>query len=577
MSEDITEEALLARLMGSFRFCLIYVWGVLGLPSPTKRQLEMADYLQYGPKRAILMAFRGIGKSWITSLFVVWSLWRNLDERIMIASASGSRADEFSRFTRKLISEIPIFKELEPREDQQDTVVAFTVAGSSPSHSPSVKSVGITGQITGSRATIIIADDVEILRNSATVEQRENLLGLVGEFDNIIVPEAPGIVPRIIFLGTPQTVDSIYNVKAEQGFSIRIWPGRFPDKENIHKYKGRLAPSILKELEDNPALTGTVTDPERFTEQDMIERELSIGLSAYLLQYMLDTSMSDANKYPLKLRDLIVYPCDTTKAPDMLIWGGSQAHALTEYPSAGIGTDRASKPSFVSNTWMPYEMILMTLDPKGTGEDDIGYSVTALLNGKIFLLDGGGFPGSYDDATFTRLYQILKTWKVNHLLIEDNFGDGMYSNLFKSFLDNHNYEVGMESIKHKTQKEARIISALEPLMNQHRLVVNEAVLASDAITLKERPNYSLFWQLTHITKARGCLRHDDALDALAMAARYWAEMLGDDPEKITNAKREQAFIDEWVKMQAGLSVSHGDKQAGKQIAETFHGLLMKKI
>ena len=51
----------------------------------------------------------------------------------------------------------------------------------SPHQAPSVKSVGITGQLTGSRADLMILDDVEVPGNSMTELMREKLLQLCTE------------------------------------------------------------------------------------------------------------------------------------------------------------------------------------------------------------------------------------------------------------------------------------------------------------------------------------------------------------------------------------------------------------
>ena len=56
---------------------------------------------------------------------------------------------------------------------------------------------------------------------------------------------------------------------------------------------------------DNP-LSWTPTDPDRFDSSDLLEREASMGRSNFMLQFMLDTSLSDAEKFPLKMADLVV-------------------------------------------------------------------------------------------------------------------------------------------------------------------------------------------------------------------------------------------------------------------------------
>ena len=83
-------------LQQDFKLFLQALWTQLDLPSPTRAQYAIADYLQHGPKRLQIQAFRGIGKSWITGAFVLWTLFNNPEKKIMIISASKERADNMS-------------------------------------------------------------------------------------------------------------------------------------------------------------------------------------------------------------------------------------------------------------------------------------------------------------------------------------------------------------------------------------------------------------------------------------------------------------------------------------------------
>jgi hypothetical protein len=199
-------------LKSDFRNFLFVVWKHLNLPDPTPIQYDIASWLQHGPKRAIIEAFRGIGKSWITSAYVCWLLLRDPNHKILVVSASKIRSDDFTTFTLRLINELPCLQHLRPRGDQRNSKISFDVGPSQASHSPSVKSVGITGQLAGSRADTIIADDIEVPNNSATQAMQDKLSELVKEFDAILKPGG-----RIIYLGTPQTEQSLYNKLPDRG------------------------------------------------------------------------------------------------------------------------------------------------------------------------------------------------------------------------------------------------------------------------------------------------------------------------------------------------------------------------
>ena len=98
----------LPEKLQDFRYFLIVTWRHLNLPDPTPVQLDIAEYLQYGARRKIIQGFRGVGKSWITSTYVVWRLRMNPQLKFLVVSASKDRADNFTTFTMRLINELSL-------------------------------------------------------------------------------------------------------------------------------------------------------------------------------------------------------------------------------------------------------------------------------------------------------------------------------------------------------------------------------------------------------------------------------------------------------------------------------------
>ena len=185
------------KIKSDFKAFLTLTWQELELPRPTRAQLCIADYLQNGPKRLQISAFRGVGKSWITAAFVLWTLYNDPDKKIMVVSASKERADNFSIFCQKLILDIAWLNHLGPKDaDQRWSRISFDVGPAKPHQAPSVKSVGVQGQMTGSRSDLLVFDDVEVPNNSATDMQREKLLQLVTESESILTPKDDS---RILF------------------------------------------------------------------------------------------------------------------------------------------------------------------------------------------------------------------------------------------------------------------------------------------------------------------------------------------------------------------------------------------
>jgi len=524
-----------AEIKGSFKVFLGYIWTHLRLPPPTPIQNDIADYLQYGSKRIIIEAFRGVGKSYITSAFVVWNLLRDPDMKIMVVSASKERSDSFSQFTKRLISEVPWLKFLTATQNQRNSMISFDVAPAMNDHSPSVKSVGITGQLTGSRADLIIADDIEVLNNSATQTAREKLLNLITEFDAILKPLPSS---RIIYLGTPQTMESIYNILPTRGYRPRIWPALFPTPEEEDQYEGKLAPYVSELLRNGTGTSGNTTDPARFNMADLEERRLSYGKAGFALQFMLNTALSDAEKFPLKLSDLIVMDIDKERGHPEISWMRSRELEIQDLPNVGLTGDRFYVPAWKHKDMIPFTGTVMAIDPSGRGKDETAYAVLKMLNGHLYLVDCGGIGGGYEDKAMREIVRLSKMYDVNEIVIESNFGDGMFGKLLEPHLGRSGRPVTLSEVRQTSMKEARIIDTLEPVMMQHRLIVDRKLVEKDLETAKS-VDYSLFYQMTRICNERGALSHDDRLDALAMAVAYWVEQMNTRSEELERDRQSE--------------------------------------
>lgn len=525
------------RQLKDFRNFLYLVWKQLNLPEPTRIQYEIADYMQHGDKRAVIQGFRGVGKSWICSAYVVHQLLLDPSKNILVVSASKTRADDFSTFTLRLIHEMPLLKHLIPQDKQRFSKISFDVGPAPASHAPSVKSLGITSQLTGSRADIIVADDVEVPNNSATQMMRDKLGEQVKEFDAIIKPLDDA---KVIFLGTPQCEDTIYRQLTERGYQTRVWPAQYvtPD-QNMKRYDGHIAECCI-----NIDNKGKSTEPLRFSDVDLAERKVSYGSAGYALQFMLDSNLSDVEKYPLKISDLIVMSLDTELAPERLVWAKDPDLEWDgSIPNVGMTGDRFYRPMKTLGKHIEYTGTVMSIDPSGRGKDETGYAVVKMLNGYLYVTAAGGVQGGYSEETLKFLSMTAKEHKVNEIVVESNFGDGMFVELLKPVLRKV-HACTIEEVRHSTQKEKRIIDTLEPVMTGHKLVVDPKVIQNDYETSQVYPKdhalkYQLIYQLTRITRDRGAVTHDDRLDALSMAVGYWSQQMAQDAsERILERKDE---------------------------------------
>ena len=531
----------LKLLQQDFKMFLQALWGQLDLPPPTRAQYAIADYLQHGPKRLQIQAFRGVGKSWITGAFVLWTLFNDSERKIMIISASKERADNMSIFLQKLIIETPWLSQLQPKsDDSRWSRISFDV-NCSPHQAPSVKSVGITGQLTGSRADLMILDDVEVPGNSMTELMREKLLQLCTEAEAILTPKDDS---RIMYLGTPQTTFTIYRKLAERNYRPFVWPARYPRSSNITQYEGLLAPEIQADMDEG--VDEWAPTDSRFTDEDLLEREASMGRSNYMLQFQLDTSLSDAEKFPLKMADLIVTSVNPKSAPQNIIWCSDPANVIKDAPTVGLPGDYFYSPMQMQGDWGEYSETICSVDPSGRGTDETAVCYLSQKNGLIYLHEVRAYRDGYSDNTLLDILRGCKKFGVTSIVIETNFGDGIVSELFKKHLIQTKQNVHIEEVRANVRKEDRIIDSLEPVLNQHRLIVDRGVIDWDyksnrEAAPEERLLYMLFYQMSRMCRQKGAVKHDDRLDCLAQGVKYFTDALHISAQEEIKRRRQLEF------------------------------------
>nr|DAL43827.1 MAG TPA_asm: Terminase [Bacteriophage sp.] len=542
-----TEEQI-AKAKEDFRVFIYMVWKMISLPDPTPIQYDIAHTLQNLPNdRFIIEGFRGVAKSFITCAYAVWTLWRDPQKKVEIVSASKDRADANAIFIKRIIYTLPFLAHLKARPDQRDQQNLFDVGPAVPDISPSIKSVGISGQLTGSRADLLIADDVEVANNSGTQTQRDKLNEAVKEFDAIIKPKG-----QIVYLGTPQNEMSLYNELQQRGYRCRIWTVLYPESLSEREFYGdRLAKIIADKYDENPDLyAGKPTDPRRFDEEEIYKRRLSYGKAGFALQFMLNTNLSDQEKYPLKVQDLMIANLSLDEANLKWYWSNDRQLRINDLPCVALKGDYFYEPQGRSSEVYEYTGTVMAVDPSGRGKDETSYAVVKYLNGYLFVLEVGGTREGYSDSTLRQLANKAKIYGVNEIVVEGNFGDGMFSQLFKPVL-NDIHPCSVTEVKNYAQKEARIIDTLEPVMMRHKLIIHKQVIIDDYQVYENAPAYSLIYQMTRLSRDRGALAHDDRLDALCMAVAYWLAVMDRD-EEIGMQEQIEAKLEQWLDPDKGI-------------------------
>lgn len=529
------------------------ITGLLGFTC-SELQLDIAEFLEHGPKYRMIQAQRGQAKTTITACYAVWRLIHNPSTRVLIISAGGDMATEVAGWIIQIIKGMEELECMRPGDDDRSSVKAFDVHRElkGPEKSPSVACIGITASMQGRRADLLIADDVESSKNSMTETQRERLRHLTRDFTSICR------TGDIVYLGTPQTVDSVYNSLASRGYTIRIWPGRYPTVEEEKNYGPWLAPSIRTKMELEPDLRigggptgerGQPTDPVLMGEDDLTDKEIDQGAAYFTLQYMLSTKLLDADRFPLKSENIVFMRVPARSVPIIINFSQSEANRVIMPNDWPIEEDYYRAESF-GDEFADFIETHMFVDPAGGGQngDETAYAVTRFAAGSVFLVDAGGVPGGLDEASLDALTAIADKWKPHQIDVEKNFGNGALASVWMpKLLKKH--KCSIEEPWSSGQKELRIIDTLEPIIGANRLIIDERLLQADLAStekypVEKRSSYSLFYQLSRITRDRGALLHDDRLEAVAGSCGHWTDHLRQDKHKAVTKAR----ADNWRQM-----------------------------
>lgn len=529
---------------------------------PSEMQMDIAWSLQHSPQYYMIQSQRGEAKTTITGAYAVWCLIHNVKHRILIVSADSGFASDIMLWCTQIIEMMPILAPLaanptgQCRRNSEKYDINMLLKGAGKD--PSIRCLGVFAGLPGKRADLLIADDIESNKNSRTEAMRQILLETTKEFSKI---NSNG---RIVFLGTPQSMDSVYNSLPSRGYTIEIWPGRIPTDEECQNYGVFLSPFVKSLYDKHPdkrtgyGLDGTrgyPTDTVMMNEEQLCRKELD-GKANFNLHYMLDTTLTDKDKYPLKPENLIFYSLDPAKAPIDFVWSNAQQLCMPAV-SGQVPKHKYYWPAWASPDHMEYQQRLVAFDPAGGGQngDETGYAVVFALAGRLFLMEIGGIPGGAEDSRLSAAVAIMRKWKVHSAICEKNFGHGMYTMALQKKVLEENaaakengkpediVNAGVMEVYNTGQKERRIIDSLEPIISGHLLVVNTSCISEDISAVQkygaaDRTCYMFMHQLAKISLEKGSLIHEDRLDALSIAARELMQHI-----KVV-AKEEQQKLEE---------------------------------
>jgi hypothetical protein len=503
---------------------------------PTEQQLDIANYISKGPFYLMVQAQRGEAKTTITGCFAVYQLIHQPRTRVLIVSAGTPLAKEISTWCIQIINGMEVLECLRvdtSHDGARNSVEAYDVHHTlkGPDKSPSIACVGITSNLQGRRADLLIADDIESTKNSKTALMREQLQHLTKDFTSI---NQKG---RIIYLGTPQSTESVYNDLPARGFSVRIWPGRYPTEEEEQNYGEHLAPLIKTAMVADPSLRegggplgdrGKPTDPGMMSEVQLTKKEVDQGKPYFNLQHMLDTALTDADRYPLRLSDFLFYSFNNEDAPEKFSWAADPTYQINHAVGSPVKTVPIYRPAKTSETFLPWTYKVLAVDPAGGGQNGDETGVAVCYGNSCGWIAGmyvGGVPGGTTQGKLDQIINLAIKWECHDIIVEKNYGGDAWPNAITRTAFDKEWPVTVEQVWSAGQKELRIIDTLEPLLGAHKLVINTDVLNQDVHLAQKYPQekravYQFMHQAKHITRERGALEHEDRLEAFSMAVKY---------------------------------------------------------
>ena len=539
--------------------------------TPTWMQYDIANYVVHGPLWSMVQAQRGQAKTTIAGCYAVWCLIHDPTTRVLIVSAGTAMAKQISTWCIQILNGMPELEIMRcdkshpgARASVEAYDIHYMLKGADKS--PSIACLGITSNMQGYRADLLIPDDVESSKNALTQLMREQLLHKTKDFSSI---NSQG---KILYLGTPQSIDSVYNGLPSRDFDIRIWPGRYPSVQAEREvYGGMLAPSLVSKLKEDPNLrtgggpsgeSGQCTDPGMMDESTLTKKQVDQGKAYFNLQFMLNTALMDMDKYPLKLRDLMFYDFDLEQCPGKFWWSNDMTRRIQMEAGSPIMKELLYYAHKAHEEYFPYSTRVLSIDPAGGGQngDETGLAILYECNGYILVQYVTGAPGGTSPEALHDILKIAEKYKCNEMIIEKNFGFGAYTEAMRAASMMYRpagndeseppkgYKCDIQEVYATGQKELRIIDVMEPLMGAHKLVFSKDIIRHDIESTQKygsglRASYQLLFQMAKITRERGALIHDDRLDALAQGIQHLVDKIAVSVDRQLQKKKEQKLKD----------------------------------
>ena len=430
--------------------------------------LKMARWLELSwqkkDTRLLLMAFRSAGKSTITGIFAAWLLYRQADLRILVLAADFALAKKMVRNVKRIIERHPLTEKLKPEAADQWAADRFTIKRMLELRDPSMLAKGITANITGSRADIIICDDVEVPNTCDTAEKREELRTRLGEMEYVLVPGGTQL-----YVGTPHNYYTIYaeNPRTEIGEAQVFLDG----------FK-RLKIPVLDEQGESAWI-------ERYSEADIARMKRAAGPNKFASQMMLRPVNIAEGRLNPKLLKTYDWPLVYQKELQTLFLGEIKLVSVSAFWDPAFGAARGDNSV----------LAIVYSDDKG----NLYLHETAYI--KLNEND------ELDEATrqCRIVAELAKAHYLPSLSVEINGIGKFLPNILRNELARAKAPTRVQEVSQSRAKDLRILEAFDAVLAAGRLFAHRQVLQTP---------FMMEMQEWRPGKSKG---HDDGLDAVAGA------------------------------------------------------------
>lgn len=493
---------VLSKVMASFReFGAIHDDLIRGLVSDHERTL--------------LLCSRNAGKSGLTELYALWLLHRFPLLKVLVVSGGAKRASQALASVRGFIERCPLLHYLRPAEDDVDNRTSFVTAPASGRLGAffSFSSFGVTGAIVGQRADVILADDLE-RRTDNTPDAQEKLDNLAAELPHVLNPRTPfePWAGRLIALGTPQNAGSIYARWARQRDEDTGEPA-------WHTVRSLLFTEVPSD-EGHKRTRLQSRWPARWTDAALEKKRSEVGPREWRLHWQVSLDdLGDEGK-PLRLSDFISIRHDplAPSFPTIVRAGGPR---LDHIPLHGASDpdDHFVGPGHVSDDTSLYVSTCVSIDPASglAGRDELGLCCASVTGQGLAVVRGvHGVRGSSANETLIKAAELVQRYRPSKVVVEARV-DSLFPDQLASVLARRGYPILVDRFHSGQSKGLRIVEAVGTLLADRRVAICEAVW-SDADA------HETVKQITNVTTDARSLKHDDRVDALAIALATLAPM-----------------------------------------------------